>query len=203
MCEPCKHGYHCDSPACTCQHRPCAGGDNGCPYCRGSQNPDMRDHVRNVHPDRFPEWEEVDWSGRPSSADVDAMIEVVAGAVHGVPLCEYACVHPQADHLPGRGCMRTGCLCLWRMQDVVSGPVGDPPVSADPGIPVPTPQAPPVAGTGAPRVDDAQGFVSVLADWMREHRAGRFGQAAVLRRSLVGYLGRMGGPDDLGGVDRG
>lgn len=30
---------------------------NGCPYCTGSLNPDLRDHVRNVHWDRFSEWE--------------------------------------------------------------------------------------------------------------------------------------------------
>lgn len=29
---------------------------NGCPYCTGSTNPDLRDHVLNVHPDEFANW---------------------------------------------------------------------------------------------------------------------------------------------------
>lgn len=29
---------------------------NGCPYCTNSTNPDLADHVRNVHPDQFIKW---------------------------------------------------------------------------------------------------------------------------------------------------
>lgn len=29
-----------------------------CPYCTGSENPDIRDHVRNVHPDLFAGWQD-------------------------------------------------------------------------------------------------------------------------------------------------
>lgn len=57
----------------------------------------------------------------------------------------------------------------------------------------PTPKAPPVAGMTAPRIDDRLGFVSVLTEWMHEHRRGHFGRASVLRRSLVNYLSRTGG----------
>lgn len=32
-------------------------GGNGCPYCTTSKNPDLRDHVRNVHWDRYAEWD--------------------------------------------------------------------------------------------------------------------------------------------------
>lgn len=31
-------------------------GANGCPFCTDSTNPDMRDHVRNVHPGKFLMW---------------------------------------------------------------------------------------------------------------------------------------------------
>lgn len=32
------------------------GGPNGCPFCNVSSNPDLRDHVRNCHPDQFELW---------------------------------------------------------------------------------------------------------------------------------------------------
>jgi hypothetical protein len=38
--------------------------------------------------------------------------------------------------------------------------------------------------------DGTRPFVVVLADWMRLHRAGRFGEASVLRRALIGRLDR-------------
>lgn len=74
---------------------------------------------------------------------------------------------------------------------------GDTGGAGHPGRPTPTPEAPPETVIG-----DARGFVSVLTEWMREHRAGHFDTAAVLRRRLVAYLGRMGGNNDVGGVDR-
>lgn len=50
----------------------------------------------------------------------------------------------------------------------------------------PDPTTPPADG-------DVPPFVVVLAQWHRLHKAGRFGEASVLRRALVGRLTRLGG----------
>jgi hypothetical protein len=47
---PGTHNWDCD-----CPHVP-VWTKGQCPYCTGSANPDIRDHVRNVHPDLFEEW---------------------------------------------------------------------------------------------------------------------------------------------------
>jgi hypothetical protein len=61
-----------------------------------------------------------------------------------------------------------------------------------PDSPVPTPEPPPVAGAVPLPGDDGRPFTEVLAEWMTEHRAHRFEQAAELRRTLVARLGRLG-----------
>lgn len=78
--------------------------------------------------------------------------------------------------------------------DLTASPAA--PGTGHPDGPTPTPQAAPDAGTDAPRIDDRLSFVSVLTQWMHEHRAGRFGRASVLRRSLVAYLSRTGSDHD-------
>jgi hypothetical protein len=44
----------------------------------------------------------------------------------------------------------------------------------------------------SPAEADDRPFVVVLTEWSRLHRAGRFGEAALLRKTLIGRLGRLG-----------
>jgi len=59
-------------------------------------------------------------------------------------VCQYACLHPKADHVPGRGCTRAGCPCLWKAQEQGQPDRGARPepsrVSQDPPAPVREPQ---------------------------------------------------------------
>lgn len=125
-----------------------------------------------------------------------------------MPVCEPC---KTGDHCGQPGERSPSCVCQHHPRktrtDAAHGRLTAFPATGDaghPGTPVPTPEAPPVAGT-VPRseVDDTPSFVSALTEWMREHRAGHFGRAAVLRRRMVTYLGRVGGNHDpVGGVDR-
>lgn len=64
----------------------------------------------------------------------------------------------------------------------VSRPVDD--------VPLPDPRT----DASAPPEAPLRPFTEVLADWVRAHRAGRFKQAAALRRTMTDYLNRLG-PD--------
>lgn len=93
------------------------------------------------------------------------------------------------DHCEGRSCQ----TCqhrppgAWRGKRL-SAPLGAP-LTAVPPMAVrldPDPTTPLADG-------DVPPFVVVLAQWHRLHKAGRFGEASVLRRALVGRLTRLGG----------
>lgn len=197
ICQPCTRGDHCGppgvaSPHCACQHRP--RKDNGCPYCRGSQNPDMRDHVRNVHPDQFLAWDNpglYDDQGNPiptvpavtppltfTSGEVEIMADAVdrlsaqsAEERRLIDRCEdtNACC-------PGDTCR----LDAWRAARVgvtASGGAGASQVHPE---------------ASGPSDDDSRPFVVVLTEWFRLHRAGHYVQAANLRKVLITKLDRLG-----------
>lgn len=54
-------------------------------------------------------------------------------------VCQYACLHQESDHVPGRGCTVPRCPCLWKAQEQVQPDAGarpEPsPVSQDPPAP--------------------------------------------------------------------
>lgn len=111
-------------------------------------------------------------------------------------VCQYACLHPVDLHLPGRGCTRTGCRCLWKAQDAVSAaPQTRPqavPVSQDPPAPAHAVQrrtedldlpVPGLAPDGLRRTLAGVSTVELVADWMKAKRTG-----ATAREALVGSI---------------
>lgn len=100
---------------------------NDCPFCRTSTNPDLRDHIRNVHPEQF-----VSWAAHPSAAPADhphLMIPPEAARTvpfpdrisdpftdeqQAPPIAEHTTLHSTTpdDEGPG-GLWRAACSCGW------------------------------------------------------------------------------------------
>jgi hypothetical protein len=91
----------------------------------------------------------------------------------------------QGDH-----CNDPGCMCGHRPSRTLTDPVAPlHPKPVRPDLPVPSV---PAADGVPPFTSPTPPFVTMLADWVREHRSGRFTEAATLRRKLTDYLDRMG-----------
>lgn len=104
-----------------------AGGPNGCPFCTTSQNPDLRDHVRNCHPEQFDLWSAAqDAVGWPQVTSVPASEWFRAGQArphpstggHGDPFTHS---HPEHDVQSGvnarghDGMWFAMCGCGWQV----------------------------------------------------------------------------------------
>jgi hypothetical protein len=86
----------------------------------------------------------------------------------------------------GDHCNDSGCTCGHR-------PRAPRRALTDPLVPLgPEPVRPDLSVPAVPPASDTPLFVTLLADWAREHRAGRFGPAAAIRRRLTDLMDRLG-----------
>jgi hypothetical protein len=84
----------------------------------------------------------------------------------------------------GDHCNDSGCTCGHR-------PRAPRRALTDPLVPLgPEPVRPDLSVPPVPSADSTRPFTAVLAEWLREHRAGHFARAAVLRRRLTDYIER-------------
>lgn len=92
----------------------------------------------------------------------------------------------RGDHCGPPGAAGPHCPCQHRPRRLVAASQG---VEVPP---MPHHQEPPDSAPEA----DVRPFVVVLTEWQRLHRAGKFGEAALLRKTLIGRLGRLGTRND-------
>ncbi len=194
MCDGCKKGAHCGppglaGPSCTCQHRPLGTGQTVCQYGCLHQ---VADH-------------------KPGRGCTRTGCNCLAGAQFPVPVArsvptpddvpplvvtvdEVALMADAVQHLSSAAVAEAGMIAACKDTDdcCPAGTCRLDAYRAAHGSVTTVGVVPVHPGAERPSDDATQTFVSLLADWMRHHRAGRFSEAAAIRKILVGRLHGMG-----------